>query len=98
MQTSPINNFWQFDAAYWFQKLNSSEKGLSKTEADKILSESGHIRKNKSVFRKEAISFYRTIQKSIDVITYWSSHTIGISWGHLRCIYYSLHRFIYWIA
>lgn len=57
MQTTPTNNFWQFDAAYWFQKLNSSENGLSKTEADKMLSEAGHIKKNNSVFRKEAILF-----------------------------------------
>lgn len=57
MQTIPTNKFWQFEVAYWFQKLNSSEKGLSKTEADKILSESEHIRKNKSVFRKEVTLF-----------------------------------------
>ena len=57
MQTTPINNFWQFNPDYWFKKLNSSELGLSKTEAAKILSESGHIKKNKSAFRKEATLF-----------------------------------------
>ncbi|MFE3848706.1 magnesium-translocating P-type ATPase [Flavobacterium sp. LB3P45] len=57
MQTTPINIFWQFNPDYWFKKLNSSALGLSKTEAAKILSESGHIKKSKSAFRKEATLF-----------------------------------------
>jgi hypothetical protein len=23
-----VNHFWQFDTRYWFQKLNSSDKGF----------------------------------------------------------------------
>ncbi|PWA04213.1 magnesium-translocating P-type ATPase [Flavobacterium psychrotolerans] len=57
MQTSPTVNFWQFDTAYWFQKLNSSNKGLSKTAVDKILSQSGHLKKTKSVFRRDTSLF-----------------------------------------
>jgi len=57
MQTSPTNNFWQFDSKYWFQKLNSSEKGLSQIAANKILLESGQYKKTKSVFKKDALLF-----------------------------------------
>jgi len=57
MQTSSTTNFWQFDAKYWFQKLNSSDKGLSQAAADKILIESGLHKKTKSVFKKDALLF-----------------------------------------
>jgi len=57
MQTSPTDNFWQFDTNYWFQKLNSSDKGLSQIAANKILSQSGHFKKPKSVFRKDIALF-----------------------------------------
>lgn len=57
MKISPTDGFWQFDTTYWFQKLNSSNKGLSKIEVDKILGQSVHIKKNNSVFRKEILLF-----------------------------------------
>ena len=57
MQTSPTDNFWQFDTNYWFQKLNSSDKGLSDAEADAIRSQSGAIKKKTSVFRKDLVLF-----------------------------------------
>ena len=57
MQTSPTDNFWQFDTNYWFQKLNSSDKGLSDAEADAIRSHSGAIKKKTSVFRKDLVLF-----------------------------------------
>jgi|SRR5665647_731593 len=57
MQTSQANNFWQFDTNFWFQKLNSSDKGLSQTVADEILLQSGKLKKNKSVFKKDVILF-----------------------------------------
>ncbi|WP_291102204.1 MULTISPECIES: magnesium-translocating P-type ATPase [unclassified Flavobacterium] len=57
MQTSPTDNFWQFDINYWFQKLNSTDKGLSQIAANKILSQSGHFKKPKSVFRKDIALF-----------------------------------------
>ncbi|KIA82494.1 magnesium-translocating P-type ATPase [Flavobacterium sp. AED] len=57
MQTSTTDNFWQYDPNYWFQKLNSSEKGLSKTVADKILLESGEHKINKSILKKDFFLF-----------------------------------------
>ncbi|MDI1306095.1 MAG: magnesium-translocating P-type ATPase [bacterium] len=57
MQTSPTDNFWQFDPNYWFQKLNSSDKGLSKTVAEKILIESGEHKINKSILKKDFFLF-----------------------------------------
>jgi len=57
MQTTNANNFWKFDTNYWFQKLNSSDQGLSQLTADKILLESGFHPKNKSVFKKDFLLF-----------------------------------------
>ena len=57
MQSSETNNFWQFDSNYWFQKLNSSDKGLSQTAADNILLQFGTLKKSKSVFKKDMILF-----------------------------------------
>ncbi|MFV5685405.1 magnesium-translocating P-type ATPase [Flavobacterium sp. GB2R13] len=57
MQTSPTDNFWQFDPNYWFQKLNTSDKGLSKTVAEKILLESGEHKINKSILKKDFFLF-----------------------------------------
>ena len=57
MQTTIENRFWQFDANHWFQKLNSSDKGLSQVSADKILLDQGLHPKNKSVFKKDFLLF-----------------------------------------
>ncbi|RKT00557.1 magnesium-translocating P-type ATPase [Flavobacterium sp. 123] len=58
MQSSASDNFWQFDSAYLFKKLNSSDKGLSQADADKILHQSsGLYPKNKSRLRKDALLF-----------------------------------------
>ena len=57
MQISQENNFWQFDINYWFQKLGSTENGLSETDAREILSQSSQFKKTKSVFRKEVLLF-----------------------------------------
>ena len=53
MQTP--NNYWQYDSAYWFAKLNSSATGLSQTQAEKIAKLSDKAVKNKSVFEKDAL-------------------------------------------
>lgn len=53
MQTPHTDNFWQFDSNYWLQKLNSSDKGLSQTDADKILLQLGLHKKSKSVLKKD---------------------------------------------
>lgn len=53
MQTPHTDNFWQFDSNYWLQKLNSSDKGLSQTAADKILLQLGLHKKSKSVLKKD---------------------------------------------
>lgn len=58
MQSSASDNFWQFDSTYLFKKLNSSDKGLSQADADKILHQSlGLYPKNKSRFRKDTLLF-----------------------------------------
>ncbi|MFV5695673.1 magnesium-translocating P-type ATPase [Flavobacterium sp. LB3P122] len=57
MQTSSTDNFWQFDTAYWFQKLNSSDQGLYKAIAEKILLQSGQQQQNKSVLKKDFFLF-----------------------------------------
>lgn len=65
MQTSPTDNFWQFEPNYWFQKLNSSNKGLSKTVAEKILLESGEHRINKSLLKKDFLLFIGQFQSPL---------------------------------
>lgn len=57
MTTPTPDTFWQFDIQYWFQKLDSSIDGLSQTAAEQIFLKSGHLRKKKSVFRKETALF-----------------------------------------
>ncbi len=57
MQISQENDFWQFDAKYWFLKLGSSERGLFPTAATKILSQSKIFKKKKSVFVKDITLF-----------------------------------------
>lgn len=57
METPMTNNFWQFDTNYWFQKLGSADKGLSKIDADKILSQSKNFKKVCPVFVKELLLF-----------------------------------------
>jgi P-type Mg2+ transporter len=51
------NSFWQFDPAYWYQKLNSSEKGLSQADAEKRLLQSGSKKHSTSAFRKDLLLF-----------------------------------------
>lgn len=53
MQTMIENEFWQFDASYWFQQLNSSEKGLSRQEAAVLLQNSTNHKKESSRFIKD---------------------------------------------
>src|SRR6478609_5131960 len=50
-------NFWHFDTKYWFEKLSSSENGLSQKAADDILRASGFHPKSKSPFRKNFLLF-----------------------------------------
>jgi Mg2+-importing ATPase len=57
MQSSSPNSFWQYDPSYWFQKLNSSDKGLSKIAAENILSQSGKHKKPNSGFKKDVLLF-----------------------------------------
>ena len=57
MQNLQENNFWQFDANYWFQKLGSSTEGLSKKTANSRLSESKSFKKNKPLFIKDIALF-----------------------------------------
>jgi Mg2+-importing ATPase len=56
MQNLSENSFWQFDATYWFNKLQSSATGLSQTDADKLLLQFG-AKKTKSSFEKDVTLF-----------------------------------------
>lgn len=57
MQTLPTDTFWQFDTNYWFEKLGSSDKGLSQVTANKILAQSKYYKKKRPVFIKEGFLF-----------------------------------------
>lgn len=57
MQSVTENRFWEFDANYWFQKLNSSPIGLSQSLADQILSQEGYHLKKQSTFKKTLFLF-----------------------------------------
>jgi Mg2+-importing ATPase len=54
---SVLNSFWQFDCNYWFEQLNSSDKGLTQKTAKEILLKSGTIRKSRSGFSKDLLLF-----------------------------------------
>jgi Mg2+-importing ATPase len=53
MESLSPNNFWKYDANYWYQKLNSSAKGLSQVEAEKIFLRSGNKLRGKSPLLKD---------------------------------------------
>ncbi len=57
IQADSIGDFWQFDCNYWFQKLNSSENGLSQTAAEKIQVDKGLHPKSTSGFKKDVLLF-----------------------------------------
>jgi P-type Mg2+ transporter len=57
MQISASKSFWQFDSNYWFKKLNSSINGLAKIDAEKILAQSGKVKKKNSVLKKDMLLF-----------------------------------------
>ena len=57
-QTLPVNDFWKFEPGYWFQKFNSSDKGLSQKAADEILAGTAGIKSTKSGFEKDVILFF----------------------------------------
>lgn len=51
------NKFWQFDPKYWFQKLGSSDNGLTQKDADTLLRNSGSQKKEESRFKKDVKLF-----------------------------------------
>ncbi len=53
MQTTSPNNFWKNDTSFWFKNLNSSDKGLSQNDAEKILSNSDNHKKVESRIKKD---------------------------------------------
>lgn len=57
MLTNAPNKFWQFEPSYWYQKLESSENGLSQSNAEKILQQSSHFVRKRSVFEKDFLLF-----------------------------------------
>ena len=68
MQTRSENKFWQFDTAYWFQKLNSSDNGLSDAQAGKILLEAGLHPKTKSVLKKDFVLFVAQFKNPLTLL------------------------------
>ncbi|HET6992831.1 MAG TPA: HAD-IC family P-type ATPase, partial [Bacteroidia bacterium] len=58
MEPSSENCFWQNDSKYWFQKLNSSEHGLSQADAQRILLQTAHPASHISGFRKDLLLFW----------------------------------------
>ena len=54
---SSTPGFWQFDAAYWYKQLHTSDKGLSSSDAAKVLSQSSQHKKTKSAFSKDVTLF-----------------------------------------
>lgn len=65
MQDASENNFWQFDSGFWFQRLGSSEAGLSQAAANKILIQKGLHPKSQSVFKKDLILFIKQFKSPI---------------------------------
>jgi Mg2+-importing ATPase len=57
MKTPQTTDFWQFETKYWFQKLNSSVKGLSQKTADEIFLQTGGKSISQSSFRKDVLLF-----------------------------------------
>ena len=51
------NNFWHYDRNYWFQKLNSSNSGLSQKDAESILKQSANAKKIQSHLEKDVVLF-----------------------------------------
>ncbi len=57
MESSSPNNFWQFDVKHWYQVLNSSEQGISESDAQKILKQSANKIKSQSQLKKDLLLF-----------------------------------------
>ncbi len=54
MDKETDNYFWQFDAGYWFQQLNSTDNGLSQAAAERIVAAAGSRPRTRSRFQKDA--------------------------------------------
>src|SRR5437868_12903963 len=54
MDTNTPNSFWQYEPAYWFQKLDTTDKGLSQQAADKIWNSAAGAKKEYPAFLKDA--------------------------------------------
>ena len=48
MEISSLTHFWQFDSEYWYKQFNTSEKGLTSSDVEKILMQSGQHKKTKT--------------------------------------------------
>lgn len=53
MQSTTENKFWQYDTHYWFQKLSSTDEGLSQKNAAALLRNSGNLKNEASRFSKD---------------------------------------------
>ena len=65
MRPDLAENFWTKDIPYWLRQFHSSEKGLSQSEAEKLLKkETGRI-KYHSTLKKDALLFFKQFKSPI---------------------------------
>ena len=67
MQNSPIDNFWQFEASYWLHQLGSSVEGLTTTDAEKKLKDSGNALPKNVRWKNTLLLFFGQFKNSIMV-------------------------------
>ena len=65
LQNDQTNRFWQYDADYWFKKLNSSLSGLGQTEANQIFLSTGQGRKHDSRLKKDFFLFLQQFKSPL---------------------------------
>ncbi len=63
--TSNLKNFWQYDSNYWYQKLNSSNSGISQVFATRLLQQSGKQIQNESRLKKDIQLFFNQFKSPL---------------------------------
>jgi Mg2+-importing ATPase len=59
------NKFWQFNTAYWFEKLNSSAQGLSQKDAQTILLQTENFKHQQSALKKDIVLFFEQFKSPL---------------------------------
>lgn len=65
MQTNVIDTFWKLETSILFQKLNSSENGITQKEADKLIDPKNISAEKKSAFNKDVKLFIGQFKSSL---------------------------------